>query len=577
MIQNGAPEGERSEKFQAVVWHLAGKRWSAEQITNELARHPNGIGAKYAGRLHDEVVRSYEKWRSRKRAAVTGAAVTGTAAHPWPQIYIRPGELPRVVNESEEALLLLGREVYQRGELVMRPVLSKLKAADDRETSGWRLIPVTRPWLVESLTCAAQFLKYSGRSRNWLAVDAPDRVADAYLHRAGTWKLPILTRIINAPFLHNDGSICEQPGYDPASGMLYKPDGRSFPPIPQHPSKTEASAALQTINRLIEHFPFVSEADRSVALSAILTALDRHAMATAPLHAFTSPAAGTGKSKLVDIAAMLATGRLTPVISQGRGEEELEKRLGAALLAGDITVSIDNCERKLQSAFLCQALTQQKLNIRVLGLSKNVETPVTATIFATGNNLSIAGDLTRRSLLGSLDAHCEHPEQRSFDFDPIAVARTNREQLVVAALTVLRAWHTAEEEIEWPPLGSFEEWSQRIRAPLLWLGEADPCNTTIRVQREDPRRTSLATVLAQWKQHLVVRQPYTVQQVINHTINVNDFHVALLNVAASRSGTVSNDRLGRWFKRNEGRVVDGLMLKQAGSRDGYLLWSLIPS
>jgi hypothetical protein len=572
LIQNGAPEGERSELFQAVVWHLAGKGWSAEQIADELARYPNGIGAKYAGRLHDEVVRSYEKWRSRKRAAVTGSVAPSN--NPWPQIYIRPGELPRVVNEAENALLSLGREVYQRGGLVMRPVLSKLKPADDRETSGWRLIPVTRPWLVESLTCAARFLKYNGRSKDWVAVDAPDRVADAYLNRHGTWKLPILTRITNAPFLREDGSICEQPGYDPASGMLYKPDGHCFPPIPQYPSKAEASAALQTISKLIEHFPFVSDADRSVGLSAILTALDRHAMATAPLHAFTSPSAGTGKSLLVDIAAMLATGRLMPVISQGRSEEELEKRLGAALLAGDVVVSIDNCEHELQSVFLCQALTQQKLNIRVLGLSRNVETPSTTTFFATGNNLTIAGDLTRRSLLSSVDAHCEHPERREFDFDPIAVARANREQLVVAGLTVLRAWHIAREELEWPPLGSFEQWSYRIRAPLLWLGEADPCNTTIKVQEADPRRDLLAIVIAQWRQHLTVGEKYTVQQLINQTMNANDFHVALLNVAGDRGNLVSNQRLGRWLRQNEGRIVNGSMIRQGGSRDGYSLWVL---
>ena len=570
LIQNGAPEGERSELFQAVVWHLAGKGWSAEQITDELAQHPNGIGAKYADRLHPEVSRSYEKWRSRKRAAVTG---TTAPNDPWPQIYIRNGELPRVVNEAEDALLLLGREVYQRGGLIVRPVLSKLKAADERETSGWRLIPVTRPWLVESLTCAARFLRYDGRSKNWVAVDAPDRVADAYLNRQGTWKLPILTRITNSPFLRGDGSVCERPGYDPASGLLYKPDGRSFPPIPQYPTKADAGAALQAIDGLIEDFPFVSDADRSVALSAILTALDRHAMATAPLHGFTSPAAGTGKSLLVDVAAILATGRLTPVISQGCSEEELEKRLGAALLAGDVVVSIDNCEHELQSVFLCQALTQQKLNIRVLGMSKNVETPITATVFATGNNLTIAGDLTRRALLGALDARCEHPERRSFEFDPIAVARTERGRLVVAALTVLRAWHVAGERIEPPPLGSFEEWSHRIRAPLLWLGHADPCNTTIRVQEDDPRRDMLATVIAQWRQHLTAGQEYTVQQLINHAINVNDFHVALLNVAG-RGNLVSNDRLGRWLKRNEGRPVNGSMLVRMGMKDGYQLWSL---
>src|SRR5262245_4312341 len=76
VIHNGAPEGERSELFQACVWHLASKGYTPEQITDELAQHPNGIGQKYADRLHIEVERSYEKWRSQKRAAVTGEAAT---------------------------------------------------------------------------------------------------------------------------------------------------------------------------------------------------------------------------------------------------------------------------------------------------------------------------------------------------------------------------------------------------------------------------------------------------------------------------------------------------------------------
>ena len=63
-----------------------------------------------------------------------------------------------MVNEAEDALLLLGREIYQRGGLVVRPVLTKLKAADDRDMHGWRLVPVTQPYLVETLTCAARFL-----------------------------------------------------------------------------------------------------------------------------------------------------------------------------------------------------------------------------------------------------------------------------------------------------------------------------------------------------------------------------------------------------------------------------------
>ena len=575
IIRNGAPEGERSELFQKVVWHLAGKGRSTEQIADDLARYPDGIAAKYANRLQTEVSRSYEKWRSRKHAAVGGSEAPASATA-WPQIFIRAGELPRVVDEAEDALLLLGREIYQRGGLIVRPVQSE-PLRIDRYKPGWQLIPVVRPYLVETLCCAAQFFKYDARAKGFVVTDAPEIVAESYLARRGRWRLPVLARIVNTPFLRADGSICEQPGYDAHSHLLFKPDSELFPPIPQQPSKDDAAAALAVLQELITTFPFVKSADRSVALSAILTTLDRHAMANAPLHAFTSPAAGTGKSLLVDVAAILATGRRMPVISPGQTEEELEKRLGAALLAGDVAISLDNCEHHLESVFLCQALTQQKLNIRLLGRSKNVETPVNATIFATGNNITIAGDLTRRTVMCALDAHCEHPERRNFNVDVIELARAERAKLVVAALTVLRAWHVVGETIERPTVGSFEQWSNRVRSPLLWLGQADPCDTMLKVQIEDPLLLSLATVMAEWRQKVGMRVEKTVQQVINCAINANDFHVALLNVAQGRnSSIVSNERLGRWLRKNEGRVVDGVTLKCTGRLDGYPTWSLVP-
>jgi hypothetical protein len=561
VIQNGAPEGQRSELFQAVVWHLAAKGMSIEEIVDKLAQYPNGIGAKYADRLLDEVARSFSKWRSRRLTAATGEAASASGNISWPQIYVISGELPRVVNEAETALLGLGREIYQRGGLVVRPILSKLKASSDRDTWAWRIIEVTQPHMVEMLTCAAQFLKHDARSKAFVPTDAPDKVAKAYLHRQGSWKLPILSGVTDTPFLRDDGSICERPGYDAASGLLFKLDGESFPPISQHPSRADAEAALAAIEQIIATFPFVTKADCAVALSAILTALDRRSMATAPLHAFTAPLAGTGKSLLVDFVAVMAIGRPMPVIAQGRSEEELEKRLGAALLHGDQLVSIDNCDHELQSSFLCQALTQQRLNIRLLGFSQNVEIPVNAAIFTTGNNLTIAGDLNRRTLLCSLDARCEHPEQRKFAGDLIQHVKENRGQLVAAALTVLHAWHTSGQgfNVGKSPLGSFEDWSHRIRNPLIWLGRADPCETMLKVKDSDPGRLALSTVLTQWKEHLGIDSEHTVQQVINSAVNVADFHVALVNVARMRGNSlVSNERLGRWLKKIEGQIVGGL-------------------
>jgi hypothetical protein len=526
LIENGAPEGKRSELFQAVVWHLAGQSRSAEQIAEELAKHPNGIGAKYADRLLAEVTRSYEKWQAHKRAAATGdcEAVTGD----WPQIVLANGELPRVVNEAEDALLGLKREVYQRGGLLVRPLLLPTIPPND----DWKLTPLTRPWLVEALTCAARFLRYDRRAKGFVPVDAPDNVADALLSRGGNWRLPTLSGVTKTPFLRRDGSVCETPGYDAASGLLYKPGDEIFPSIPLQPSRDDALEALKLLEDLIGKFPFVAPADRAVALSAILTILGCRSMTAAPLHAFTSPTAGTGKSLLVDVAAMLATRQPMPVISQGRTEEELEKRLGAALLAGDTAIALDNCDHPLESSFLCQALTQQKLNIRMLGASKNVETPVNAAIFATGNNLTIVGDLTRRTLICALDAKCERPELRTFDTNVLETARTQRPRLVAAALTVLRAWHVADARVELPPFGGFESWSRRVRELLVWLDRTDPCDTVAKVREDDPKRSALLTILLQWKEALGIGPAHTLREIINVATSRSDFFNALLAVAA---------------------------------------------
>jgi len=247
----------------------------------------------------------------------------------------------------------------------------------------------------------------------------------------------------------------------------------------------------------------------------------------------------------------------------------------AALLAGDLAVSIDNCERELKSDFLCQVLTQPKINIRILGLSSNVETPMNAMLFATGNNLTFSGDIVRRALLCTMDAGVEQPELRDFKIDAAWIAQDRRGELVVAALTVLRAWHIAGERLNLPAFGGFEDWSYRIREALIWLGRTDPCETVIEVRNSDPRRGELVAVMEQWKSHLILDQPYTVQQVIGRALIDSDFHNALLAVATSYSGgTVNNILLGRWLRRVKGKIVNGLKLIQTGNNQGYPLWKL---
>jgi len=311
-------------------------------------------------------------------------------------------------------------------------------------------------------------------------------------------------------------------------------------------------------------------------LAAILTALDRHNMPTAPLHGFSATVAGTGKSKLADIVSILATGRPAAVKGQPGTEDELEKRLNSELLQGASIICIDNCEHTLQSAFLCQMLTQETVSIRVLGQSKNIDASTMVTVMATGNNLQVTGDLTRRVLVCSLDARVEHPERREFAWDAKDVAKEQRGRLVAAALTILRAWHTAGTRVERSPLGGFEEWSSRVRAPLLWLGCADPCETTLKFKAQDPQVLQLTAVIEAWKETIGLNVPVKISDIVNKAVMAPDLHAALMAVAdAPGRQAISTDRLGRWLRKVEGRIVSGRAIRQAGVEHGYPRWSLV--
>jgi putative DNA primase/helicase len=141
---------------------------------------------------------------------------------------------------------------------------------------------------------------------------------------------------------------------------------------------------------------------------------------------------------------------------------------------------------------------------------------------------------------------------------------------------ILRAWHSAGTRIERSPLGGFEEWSQRIRAPLLWLGCDDPCETTLRVKADDPQVERLTAVLRQWRECIGVGIGMTMREISNKADLTPDFRNALLDVAAAPgTGTVlSMKRLGGWLRQLEGRIVNGVALRRMTDNVRDNLWSL---
>jgi putative DNA primase/helicase len=446
-------------------------------------------------------------------------------------------------------------------------------------------VPVTRPCLVEQLTRVARFQIYRRREREWVTIDCPDDVAETYLAREGAWRVPPLIGVTNAPMLRADGSLFDQPGYDRATRLIYEPDGANIPAISASPSRRDAERALAVIDDLISTFPFVEAIDRSVALSGILTALDRRAVLTTPLHGFSAPVAGSGKTMLVDICSMIATGRAAPVIDQGREEPELDKRLVAAFLRGGSVISIDNCERPLASSLLCQALTATgPMQLRLLGQSRDVEVPNVATLYCTGNHLALAGDLTRRAVISRLDPRCERPELREFDCSPLDVIRADRGAYVAAALTILRAYLVSGERVSATPIGSFEGWSRRVREALIWLGRADPCDSMTELRGSDPTLVTLRALIAAWDQY-IGGDPITARGIVDLALRRRDPHDPasplaypelndVLITIAGHGREIDPRRLGKWIGRVANRIADRRCIIAAGMYAGTQRWRI---
>lgn len=483
-------------------------------------------------------------------------------------IRLEAGLLHEIASKAEVALIMANVPFYARAGEIVRPIIEQVAAFKGRKTKIARLKPVTVDMMRDYLSRVARWEKFDGRSRKFVVTDPPHDVAKIILARDGDWRFPPLTGIITTPTLRPDGSILSEPGYDPATGLLLMLPP-PMPDIPECPSQDDALAALILLDDLLNEFPFVGGADRSVALSALMTPVARGAMQVVPLHAITAPEAGTGKSFLIDLASAITIGEIAPVIAAGRDEEETEKRLVAELMTGQPIVSIDNLNGVLGGDFICQAIERPIIKPRVLGRSENRRIENTVTLFGNGNNIHLLGDVVRRVVLCSMDANMERPELRAFGGNPITVVLANRGRYIAAVLTIVRGYLAAGCPNPCAPLASFEDWSRLVRSSLVWLGQADPVETMEAARVDDPNLINLRAVVAAWHAAIGENKPLTAGELCDMaSSDATELYKAISAVAGVPGrGEIEARKLGRWLGRNKRRIVEGL--KIFGEKDAH--------
>lgn len=449
----------------------------------------------------------------------------------------------------------------------------------ERAPEAPRIAEMLKPRLRELIShvCSFQRWKTSGDGESKLVPClVPDDPVAAIFVR-GEWPgIRHLENITESPVLRADGSVLETPGYDKATGIFYEPNA-DYQPIPPEPTLDDARRALATIYDVVDEFPFGSNEHLSAWFALLLTPFARPAIdGCVPFGLFDKNAHRVGATRLADVIGVIYSGRPLPKMSLAN-EDEMRKRVLALAIAGDPIVILDNAEGTLNSQVLAGAITSMTVQDRQLGVSSMVALPMRALWIVTAANLTLSNELVGRALHVRLETLLENPEKRGGFKYPNLLAHVleQRPTLVVAALTILRAYFTAgcPDQVlsSW---GSFEEWSRIIRGALVWVGLPDPVGGRVElIESGDSELGVLEKVLIEWEK---LGKPMLVSDVLSE-MQIGAFAHAGLKEALAELCECSPEKLttrgvSMKFRKYRRRVVGGRRLDQRAKEERGTKW-----
>ena len=130
--------------------------------------------------------------------------------------------------------------------------------------------------------------------------------------------------------------------------------------------------------------------------------------------------------------------------------------------------------------------------------------------------MELNAEVGRRILRARIDTGEARPDRIEHSFDPRAEILVNRPQLVIDALTVLRAYIVAGR----PPqkgvrYGSFEEWARTVRDALMWAGLPDIVQSIDEAFRDDTGTAILRAVIDEITKTVGMSVPLTARRLAN--------------------------------------------------------------
>ena len=329
--------------------------------------------------------------------------------------------------------------------------------------------------LLYEMARSANYLSYNQTREAFGPVYPPLAIA-RYILAQGKWNFPALRGVTEVPVVRDDGTIVDQPGYDPLTRLIYLPDPTLvIPPIPDNPTRQELEQARDLAWQYIAEFPYETTADAANAFGLLLTVVIRTLVSLVPMAIVDATKQGSGKGLLAKFVAYVALGRSAASMVPPGDENEWRKTLTSLLVEGETLISLDNIEGLLSSPTLASFLTSDVWKARLLGTMQSPDLLQRSMVIANGNNMQLGGDIPRRTYRIRMDAGVSNPWMRTgFTFSPLLkYARADRGKIIAALLTMVRAWYVAGQPMPQkaiPALAEFSTWAEIVGGILAFAG-----------------------------------------------------------------------------------------------------------
>ena len=335
--------------------------------------------------------------------------------------------------------------------------------------------------------------------------DAPAGLVNAILN-ADRWpdalreEFPKLEHALDAPYFTKDGVLIQTDGYNYETNtyLTLAEPLKNMPPVSERPTKKEVYDAGKLLTEdLLGGFTFTSPAGRAHAVAAMICGFVKPILrGLVPMTVIIAPRVGEGKSLLANTITRVINGRAAYNMSAKLDDTEVEKRITAIFRAALDHILLDNVpdDGRLESTALASVLTSEEWAGRRLGHTDIRTSPNKLTWYATGNKITLARDLERRSMPIIMDSKTERPQDRVFTRNIKTWVVEERGKLVHAVLTIIKYWFCeGQPRFTARQKGSYEEYMAVVGGILDAAGSAKVSGRRWKAQTSSPRRVSRTT------------------------------------------------------------------------------------